>query len=80
MKRDKASASSAAQPVPVAGTADELPRTKMFVLQLSRDSGPGKGTFAGRVEHLSTGRRARFETLEELMAALSRLLSERDQS
>ena len=59
---------------------DELPRAKAFVLQLSRESGPGRATFAGRVEHLSTGRRARFETLEELVAALSRLLSERGQS
>ena len=52
---------------------DELPRTKTFVLQLSRESGPGQATFAGRVEHLSTGRRARFESVEELMAALSQI-------
>ena len=65
---------------PEGRTVDDLPRRKTFVLQLSRDSGPGQATFAGRVEHLSTGRRARFETLEELMAALSRLLSERGRS
>jgi hypothetical protein len=79
MKRERA-ATSGDHRVPETRTVDELPRTKAFVLQLRRDSGPGRATFAGRVEHLSTGRRARFETLEELMAALTRLLGERRRS
>jgi hypothetical protein len=54
----------------------ELPTEKAFVLQLSRETGPALRSFAGRVEHLSTGRRARFETLEEFLAAVTRLLSE----
>jgi hypothetical protein len=54
----------------------ELPVGKAFVLQLSRDTGPTLEPFRGRVEHLRTGRRARFETLEEFQAAVIRLLSE----
>ena len=58
---------------------DELPTEKAFVLQLTRASGPRLATFAGRVEHLLTGRRARFATLEEFVAALGRFLSPRRQ-
>jgi len=32
--------------------------------------------FSGRVEHMSSGRRARFESPEELVEALRRLLDE----
>lgn len=49
---------------------------KAFVLQLTRDTGPALQPFAGRVEHLSTGRRARFEKVDELLDALARLLKE----
>jgi hypothetical protein len=44
------------------------------VLQLSRETGPTLAPFAGRVEHLSSGRRARFQTFEDFLAALIRLL------
>lgn len=54
----------------------ELPTSLAFVLQLSRDTGPTLQPFAGRVEHLSTGRRARFESFEEFRAAVMRLLNE----
>jgi hypothetical protein len=33
-------------------------------------------TFSGRIEHLSSGRRARFGSPEELVATLSQLLEE----
>ena len=52
-----------------------LPTGKAFVLQLSRDTGSALRPFAGRLEHLSTGRRERFETLEEFLIALTRLLT-----
>jgi hypothetical protein len=54
----------------------ELPTAKAFVLQLSRETGPTLQPFTGRVEHLSSGRRARFSTLDEFQAAVSRLLRE----
>ncbi len=58
----------------------ELPTGKAFVLQLSRETGPALRPFTGRVEHLATGRRLRFESLTAFQAALTRLLTETEQS
>jgi hypothetical protein len=58
----------------------ELPTGKAFVLQLSRETGPALRPFTGRVEHLATGRRLRFESLTAFRAALTRLLTETEQS
>lgn len=57
----------------------ELPTGKAFVLHLSHDTGPTLEPFAGRVEHLATGRRVRFTTFEDFRAAVIRLLSEAKQ-
>lgn len=54
----------------------ELPTGKAFVLQLTRETGPALEPFAGRVEHLATGRRLRFESLETFQAAVTRILSD----
>jgi hypothetical protein len=56
--------------------APELPTDKVFVVQLSRETGPTLEPFAGRVEHLATGRRARFASFEDFHAAVIRLLGE----
>ena len=56
--------------------APELPTGKAFVLQLSRDTGPTLQPFAGRVEHLASGRRLRFASFEDFRAAVVRLLRE----
>ena len=56
--------------------APELPTGKAFVLQLSRDTGPSLEPFTGRVEHLASGRRVRFENFAAFRAAVIRLLSE----
>jgi hypothetical protein len=56
--------------------APELPTGKAFVVQLSRDTGPTLQPFAGRVEHLASGRRVRFATFKDFRAAVIRLLSE----
>ena len=53
-----------------------LPTEKAFVLQLSQDTGSTLCPFAGRLEHLLSCRRERFETLEDFLAALKRLLAE----
>jgi hypothetical protein len=53
-----------------------LPAWKAFVVQFSRETGPCPGVFSGRVEHLSSGRRARFSSGEELLATLGKLLDE----
>ena len=55
--------------------APELPTEKGFLLQLSRDTGPSLAPFAGRVEHLASGRRLRFGDFADFRAAVSRLLA-----
>lgn len=53
-----------------------LPAWRAFVVQFSRQTEPATNSLSGRVEHLSSGRRAHFESPEELLAALRRLLEE----
>jgi hypothetical protein len=53
-----------------------LPAWKAFVVQFSREAGAGSGIFSGRVEHLSSGRRAHFASPEDLLAILKELLDE----
>ncbi|MGD1098205.1 MAG: hypothetical protein ABSB35_40240 [Bryobacteraceae bacterium] len=57
-------------------TAPALPTWKAFVIQLSHDTTQESGIFAGRVEHLASGRRERFASGEELLSAVMRLLSD----
>ena len=54
----------------------ELPSWKAFVIQISHDTTPDSGIFAGRIEHLGSGRRERFASGKELLATIMRLLSE----
>jgi len=61
---------ASSQPIP------ELPAWKAFVVQFTREVGPRSEIFAGRVEHLSSGRRARFGSAEELLAILQQQLAE----
>jgi len=53
-----------------------LPAWKAFVVQFTRDTGTRSGTFSGRVEHMSSGRRARFASREELLAALEKMIDQ----
>jgi len=53
-----------------------LPAWKAFVVQFTRETEGPAGAFSGRVEHLNSGRRARFDSPEELLALLGRLLVE----
>ena len=46
------------------------------MVQFSRETRAQAGTFAGRVEHVSSGRRARFASTRELLAALRKMLDE----
>jgi len=77
VKRRRVIASGRLVPAPTAPReAPELPAWKAFVVQFTRDTAPKRGTFAGRAEHLSSGRRARFKSPEELVAILGKLLDE----
>ena len=57
-----------------------LPAWKAFAVQFSRESGTCSQVFSGRVEHLNSGRRARFGSRQELLAVLERLLAEIEES
>lgn len=54
-----------------------LPTDNAFLVQLAGEVDSTLGRFAGRVEHLESGRRERFGTREELFSALARMLAHR---
>jgi hypothetical protein len=54
--------------------ATPLPARCAFVVQLSRDSEPGQGSCVGQIEHVSSGRQARFATHEEMLTFMRDLL------
>ncbi|HXC52375.1 MAG TPA: hypothetical protein VN634_15950 [Candidatus Limnocylindrales bacterium] len=45
-----------------------FPQRKAFVVQFSAEAGPQTGLFQGRVEHVTSGDTASFESTEELWA------------
>ena len=51
-----------------------LPVWKAFVVQFTRETTTQTGTFSGRVEHMTSGRRARFSSTKELIAILEKML------
>lgn len=53
-----------------------LPVWKAFVVQFSRETRTRTGVFSGRVEHVSSGRRAHFVSTKELLAALATMLDQ----
>jgi len=65
-------------PVPSAdrGRGPELPAWRAFVVQFTRANRGRRAPFAGRVEHLYSGHRVRFESRDELLAVLTTLLEE----
>ncbi len=53
-----------------------LPVWKAFVVQFSRETRATEGPFAGRVEHMSSGRRALFGSAEQLVGVLRRMIDQ----
>ena len=53
-----------------------LPYAKAFVVQFGVETDARLEHVAGRVEHLQTGRRARFRSIEDLLACLVTMLGE----
>lgn len=51
-----------------------LPAWKAFAVQFSHQSGDGAGVFAGRIEHLHSGRRTSFTSRQELLSKLEHML------
>lgn len=56
--------------------APALPSWKAFMIQLTYDTTPESGIFAGRVEHLTSGRRERFGSAKELLATVGKMLDQ----
>ena len=52
-----------------------LPANHAFVVQLSGEAVGTHDSFRGRVEHVVSGRATQFETLEELLAFIQRVLA-----
>ena len=56
-----------------------LPSNRVFVVQFRLPPTGAPSGYDGRVEHLVSGQVARFHSLEELLAFMTRMLSEVDQ-
>jgi hypothetical protein len=55
---------------------DRWPYAGAFVVQFRPDADVDAGPFEGRIEHVASGRAARFSTLQELREFVTRLLAE----
>ena len=57
--------------------ADESPLSphKAFVVQLRENTDVERGHWAGRVEHVTSGQAAHFQSLDELLAFVARVLA-----
>ena len=49
---------------------------RAFVVQFRTTAGQAAGDFAGRVEHMTSGQATRFSSSEELLAFLTRVLTQ----
>ena len=51
--------------------------SRAFLVWLSDEARPSEGHLCGRAEHVDSGTRARFDSRQELIEFLSRILDER---
>jgi len=56
-----------------------LPAKRAFVVQIHADAKVEQGKWQGRVEHLESYQATRFQSLEELLAFMVKVLSEPEQ-
>jgi hypothetical protein len=72
--------SRAGDPVPRRDGGDKptLPYAKAFVVQFTAETDARLEHVAGRLEHLQTGRRARFTSMKDLHARFVAMLAEAD--
>jgi hypothetical protein len=60
----------AKEPPPEAVRPSALPYAKAFVVQFGAETDRNLGNATGRLEHLQTGRRSRFTSVDELLAQI----------
>jgi hypothetical protein len=63
--------------LPLAMSSNRLPTENAFLVQLAEEVDPALGELAGRIEHLGSGLRARFDSSGELLALFARMLAQR---
>ena len=63
----------------MAPSQPSLPSNRVFVVQFRIQPTGASSRYDGRVEHLVSGQVARFHSLEELLAFMTRVLSEVEQ-
>ena len=63
----------------MAPSQPSLPSNRVFVVQFRRQPAGAPAGYDGRVEHLVSGQVARFHSLEELLAFMTRVLAEVEQ-
>ena len=56
-----------------------LPAKRAFVVQIHADAKVEQGKWQGRVEHIESYQATRFQSLEELLAFMVKVLSEPEQ-
>ena len=56
-----------------------LPAKRAFVVQIHADAQVEQGQWQGRVEHLVSYQASRFQSLEELLAFIVKVLNEPEQ-
>ncbi len=59
------------------GDQRALPTDRAFVLQFRKQADPKTGKFDGRIEHMTSGEAALFNSLEELLTFLQKILPPR---
>ena len=57
----------------------QLAARRAFVVQLRAGSEPAQRRLLGRVEHVSSGQATTFESLDELLAFIGRVLTQVDE-
>jgi len=63
---------------PVPGRTDRtpvLPYARAFIVQFGAETDARLGNVTGRIEHLQTGRRSRFASVDELLAWIMAMLA-----
>ena len=60
------------------GSEERLPSRRTFLLRFSNATQPEAGVYRGRVEHIGTGRTARFTSLQEATEFAGEIMAEED--
>ena len=68
-----------AQRTPAPGEPSPLLPQWAFVVQFRTETDMGRGRCAGRVEHVVSGQATHFDSLEELLAFMARVLKQQQE-